>query len=127
MKKGLIIFAAAVEGVSTRKDKTLTVRLSTQEVGGDVAGLLFALQNAVVTVAIKEEKFGADEIEMLDNIKADPLDKKPKSKSQKLRDTLYVLWKSAPGNYADFEDFYASKMEAILSHYQKQIDEHKTL
>lgn len=125
MKKGLIIFAAEVEGINTRKDKTLNVRLGTQEMQGDLAGLLFGLQNTVVVVAIKQEDFGADEAEMLESIKADPLDKKPKSKSQRLRDTLHVLWRFSPGNYADFDDFYAAKMEAIIAHFQKQIDEAK--
>lgn len=125
MKKGLIIFAATVDSVASRKDKTLAVRLGTQETSGEVGGLLFNLQNAVVTVAIKEEDFGADEVEMLESIKADPLDKKPKSKSQRLRDTLYVLWKLSPGNYPEFDDFYAAKMEAIIAHFQKQIDEAK--
>lgn len=125
MKKGLIIFAAAVESVASRKDKTLAVRLGTQETSGEVGGLLFNLQNAVVTVAIKEEDFGADEVEMLESIKADPLDKKQKSKSQRLRDTLHVLWRFAPGNYADFDDFYAAKMEAIIEHFRTKIDEAK--
>lgn len=125
MKKGLIIFAAAVEGVASRKDKTLTIRLSTQEMPGDLAGLLFGLQNAVVTVAVKEEYFGADKIEMLESIKADPLDKKPKSKCQELRHSLYRLWQVSPGNFTDSEEFYKARMEAIIAQVQQRIDEAK--
>ena len=73
MSKQLLKFGAAIEGVSTRKDKTLTVRLGTQELPGETAGQLFGMQNAFVYVALKEEDFGRDEIEALEALEADAL------------------------------------------------------
>ncbi len=44
-----------------------------------------------------------------------------KSPSKQLRDVFYVLWKQDDEGYDDFEVFYDSKINKLISHYKKLI------
>lgn len=118
----MIVFGAIIDGVATRKDKTLTVRIGTQELSGETAGELFGLQNALVFVAIKVEDFGKEEIEALERLKADAMADSRKTESQRLRAVLYKLWQQNPEGYKDSNSHYIAKMEAIIEHLKKKLN-----
>lgn len=44
-----------------------------------------------------------------------------KSKSQRLRNVLYVYWQQKGGK-KDFKDFYATEMERIIEHYKGKLN-----
>jgi hypothetical protein len=44
-----------------------------------------------------------------------------KSKSQRLRAVLFVAWKSKDEGFADFENYYASKLELFIDHVKSKI------
>jgi len=115
MSKQLLKFGAAIEGVSTRKDKTLTVRLGTQELPGEIAGQLFGMQNAFVYVALKEEDFGRDEIEALEALEADAIEDHRKTQSQRLRAVLFLNWKYDNKGCKTFAMYYDQRWSALLS------------
>ena len=95
--KDLIIFGAVIDGVASRKDKTITLRIGTQELPPEIAGQLFGLQNAMVYVALKVEDFGREEREALEALKADEIEAGGgKSLSRRLRDVLFRLWQQKP-------------------------------
>jgi hypothetical protein len=121
MSKQLLKFGAAVEGVSTRKDKTLTIRLGTQELPGETAGQLFGMQNAFVYVALKEEDFGRDEIEALEALEADAIEDHRKTQSQRLRAVLFLNWKYDNKGCKTFAMYYDMEMERIIEHFKKKL------
>ena len=45
----------------------------------------------------------------------------PPTQSQRLRSTLYRLWKRS-GSQASFEDWYADRMDRIISRFQQLLD-----
>lgn len=74
----------------------------------DNTGLLyFKPQGNLTNVEIKE----------LDNV---DLEIEGKSKSQRLRNVLYV-YNQQKGN-KDFKEFYANEMERIIEHYKSKLD-----
>jgi hypothetical protein len=121
MNKQIITFAATVEGLASRKDKTLTVRFSTQELAPEKSAELFGLQNALVYVAVKVEDFNKAELEMLEKAKADAVEFGTKTASRRLRDVLYILWQQNPDGYRDSNSHYEAKMEKIIAHYKNQL------
>ncbi len=121
MTKKPILFGAAIEGLQSRKDQTISIRLGTQELAADVAGQLFGLQNAFVYVALKVEDFGREEIERLEALEADMMDDHRKSHSQRLRAVLFLNWKQDDKGFKTFATYYDAQMEIIISHYKSKL------
>jgi len=121
--KDVIVFGAIVDGVATRKDKTITLRIGTQELSPEKAGQLFGLQNAAIFVAIKVENFGQEEREALEAMKAEELEiGGGKTLSKRVRDVLFRLWQQKPDGYKDSNSHYAAQMEKIIQHYKNKLD-----
>ena len=119
--KDVLLFPATVESIRTRKDGTAAVTMGTQELSPAVAGQLFGLQNAIVFVALKVEDFGKAEIEMLEALKADPMETGRKSEAQRLRAVLYRLWEQNPEGYKDANLYYIAKMEKFITHLKSKL------
>lgn len=121
--KDLIIFGAVIDGVASRKDKTITLRIGTQELPPEIAGQLFGLQNAMVYVALKVEDFGREEREALEALKADEIEAGGgKSLSRRLRDVLFRLWQQKPEGYKDSNSHYIAKMEKVIQHFKDKLE-----
>jgi hypothetical protein len=114
-----MIISAYVENYSTRKDNTVKIVLSTQELTKERAGELFGYQNKLITCLLKEGEIQPNEIALVDKI--DPLDATGKSQSQRIRNTLAVLYNQEKGGYNDFDSFYKAKTEAYIEHLKKHI------
>lgn len=117
----MIILPAILEGVTTRKDKTLRLTFGTQELPATEAGKLLALNNAFCFLSIKPEDFTTTEKEMMEQIKADTLTNTGKTPSQRLRSTLYVLFTQNNEGFTKFDAFYAHKMEQMIDHYKSKL------
>lgn len=117
----IITFAAQVDGLQSRKDKTLTVRFVTQELAPEKSAKLFGLQNALVYVAVKVEDFGAAELEALEKEKADAAEFGTKTAAQRLRHVLFRLWETNPDGFKDSGSHYEAKMEQIINHYKGKL------
>lgn len=120
-KLGVIILSAEVEGISTRKDKTVKIVIGTQEL--KQVNEIFALQNQAVTVGFSLNGLEQSEVDMLRGAKFD-IESLPDSKtpSQRLRGVLYRIWEIDNENYDDFNLFYAHKIELIINHYKSKLD-----
>mgnify|MGYP003636704642 CR=1 FL=1 len=46
---------------------------------------------------------------------------KVKSASERLRGVYYNLWKQDDQGFEEFEDFYNSKMELLITHFKRLI------
>lgn len=117
-----IIFPAQIEGIATRSDKTIKVVIGTQEMTPADAGRLFALNQRLSYIAIKEEAFNDNETKMIEGMNVDSEEVKTRTPSQRLRAILYVLWKEDNGGHEAFDSFYAQNLEKIIQHFKDKVD-----
>jgi hypothetical protein len=117
-----IVIPAQIEGISTRADRTLKITISTQEMPPSEAGRLFALNQKMSYIAIKEESFQQSEVDMVEGLAVNPDDTKQRTPSQRLRAILYVSWKESDEGHPSFDSFYAQKIERIITHYKDKLD-----
>ncbi len=116
----MILLPSQVEGISSRKDKTIKLTLGTQELSPNQAAELFNLNQQFCYVAIKPEPFTRDESESIDSLKAD-LDNS-KTPSQRLRGILYLNYQQDNKGYKDFTTYYIAEVERICEHYKNKLD-----
>jgi hypothetical protein len=117
----LITLPAIIEGVSTRKDKTVRVTIGTQEMTPATAAQLFSMANQYAYVAIKVEEFLGEDMAALDDLSTEG--EPNRTPSKRLRSVLYVNWKQDPEGYEDFRNYYLYKMERIIEHFKGRLDE----
>lgn len=102
---------STIESVSTRKDNTLKLVISTQELSGEEKAKLMDLHNKYGWLLFSE-----DELTQEDIPEEKPEFGNMKSDSQRLRNVLYVYWEKI-GKKGDFEHFkrrwYNNKIEQI--------------
>ena len=115
-----LIFESIVDGISTLKDGSLKVTLSTQEVSNDTAASLFAFRNKFCKVLISDSNITTLESELVDNTQI-AAGKKPKSESQRLRAVLFRVHENS-NSELDFELFYKTEMNKIIEHYKSKLD-----
>ncbi len=117
--KGLLL-PVIVEGIRTRKDKTLAVTIGTQEMGPGQAGELIGLSGMLCAVYISpKESIDQKEIDQVD--KLDP-ELGGKTQSQRIRNVLFKLFEQSPEGFNDFETFYKSKTESMIDHFKKKLN-----
>lgn len=120
MIKGILL-GAYVEGISTRKDKSIKITLGTQELSNGNAAELFGLQNKIVACYISpKETIDQKEMDQVDKI--DP-EFQGKTQSQRIRNTLFRVWEKNPEGYKDFDMFYKAKTELYIEHLKSKIDQ----
>ena len=110
----MIILPAQIEGLTSRKDKTIKVTFGTQELSPNDAAQVFQLNQKFCYIAIKEETFQSDELDNIDSIKTDL--ESNKTPSQRLRGILYINYQQNNEGYKDFMTYYISKMDNIRLH-----------
>lgn len=113
-----LLLSCQIENISTRKDKTVKIILGTQELSPSKAGELFTLLNSLAAVYISPKSVDQKEIDQVDKI--DP-EFGGKTQSQRLRNTLFVLWQQQSEGYKDFETFYHAKTEQIIEHFKTKL------
>ncbi len=119
MVKG-ILFPALVEGIRSRKDKTVALTLGTNEITPEKAGELFSTNGHLVTCYLSvKESMTESEKDIIDAIEAPVQGKTP---SQRLRNTLFVLWQQKPEGYADFNLFYLHRIEQIINQIKSKLE-----
>lgn len=118
----MITVKAQVESVSTRKDRTIKLAFSTQELKGKDAAKLLDLQNELVNLGISPKGLDDNEIQLLRESKFGIQDiPNEKSKSQRLRGVLYVLFEHDSKGFTTFQNFYDNKMTEIIEHFKNQL------
>ncbi|CAB4122045.1 hypothetical protein UFOVP19_44 [uncultured Caudovirales phage] len=116
----MIILPAQIEGLASRKDKTIKITFGTQELSPADAAEVFQLNQKFCYIGIKEELFQQDDIDTIQDIKADlELNKTP---SQRLRGILYINYQQENEGYKDFTTYYISKMDKLCEHFKSKLD-----
>lgn len=104
-----------MEGIASRKDKTVKITLGTQELDPSKAGDLFSINGQLVTVYINPAGITEEDIEVIDSVEPDLPGKSP---SQRLRAVLYLMWKNSPQGFKDQHTHYLHYMDKIIDHYK---------
>lgn len=111
---------ATIEGISTKKDRTLKLSIYTQELPPEDKAILFDLEQKQGWFLFKEEEMKEEDIP-----EETPEFKGQKSQAQRLRGVLYKLWEQNPPQYRmkyPFTLYYETKMEKIIDEYKEKIN-----
>lgn len=121
MKK--ITLAAQFDGYANRKDKTCSLRFITQEMKPSEVAHVHGMIDTFGYLYFKgENELSQEELESLDNLDTEMYDT-PKTQSQRIRNTIFVLWKQKPEGFSEFKDYYKWKTDRIIQHLKDQIDQ----
>lgn len=115
------LIAGYVERIATRKDKTVVLTISTQELTPDNAGNLFTLLDKLVCLYISvKDSIPQAEIDQVDALNPDI---KGKTQSQRIKNVLFKLYDQNNDGFKDFESYYKHHTEKIIEHLKAKIDQ----
>ena len=119
----MITVKGEIEGISTRKDRTIKIAFSTQELRGKDAAKLLDLQNKLVTLGIAENEISPDEIQLLQEAKLSIEDvPNGKSRSLRMRHALYRYWQQHDTGFEKSEDHYNDYMDKITNNIISKLE-----
>lgn len=117
MDKNIIQFSGIVDGISLRKDSTLTIKIGTQEMSPSESAEIFKFGNKQVWIGISEIAISKldipDEITEFDN---------EKTPSERLRNVLWIYWDTKTDKSKSFEDFRRTYMDKIINSIKDKLD-----
>lgn len=116
-----VVTSAYLDGFGTLKDGSVKVVLVSQEVDEKTAASLFSLRNKLLKVALSDDNISEAALSAIEQTEITDTGKKVKSRSQRLRASLYRLWESNNCGFEDFERFYDARMEAIIEQVKGRI------
>lgn len=115
----MIIIGSIIEGITSRKDKTVKLTIGTQELSPEYAADIFGMNQQFCYLAIKKEGFNPTEVDTVESLKTDL--ETVKTPSQRLRAILYRNYEQASEGYKDFATYYQAKMEKICDHFKSKL------
>jgi hypothetical protein len=116
--KGLL-FAAQVEGIRSRKDKTVSVVLGTQELSPQKAGELFSTNGHLVTCYLSvKEHISDSEKDIIDSVETPAHGKTP---SQRMRSVIFRMWEQDNEGYTDKNLHYLHWMDKMIDHLKTNL------
>lgn len=104
-----------ITSASTRADGSLSLKLATPELDAPSKTVFFELLNQNLKMLLQPT--GSEMVEMKE-VKSQ-FDRK--THSQRLRGTMFLVWKQADGT-GDFEDFYRRNMESIIEQWKQRLE-----
>jgi len=115
----------SLDGVTRRKDKSLKISFITslEQSSNELMEVDKLLDTNGILYFKDSEGLSTDEINQIDKVVLD----KPsgKSKSERLRNALYILCKQKKGSEPtkeEFAEWYSNKMEKFIQHVIGQLD-----
>ena len=114
----IIQFSAQIDGITSKKDKTLSVKLGTQELVAEETAKIFEHQGHQIWVAIAESSVKEEDLNIPETLS--DLDKK--TPSQRLRDRMAVYYKETNDSFEGFDDWYKKALEKIGQNYLDKLN-----
>lgn len=114
-----IQFQSIIDGVSKKKDGTLSIKLGTQELNKDDTAQIFDMGNKEIWVAFCEVPMDENDLnipEILTEFKSD------KTPSQRLRDVLFVFWEKNKKGQVEWEIYYRSQIDKIIDYVKDKLE-----
>jgi len=114
-----VILECQIDGIASRVDGTISIKIGTQELDKNAAGDLFGLRGKHCKVLISDSNITTIESELVDN---QPLisGKKHKTESSRLRAVLFLLSQQLD---QDSETYYKQIMNGLIEHYKAKLDQ----
>lgn len=107
-----------IRKIETMADGGVKVTVVTNELSPKDGADLFALNGKFGYAYISPQLVSRDEIEKVD--KLDP-DLPGRSQSERIRNSLFVLFTQDAEGFANFDDYYHAKTEKIIQHLKSKI------
>jgi len=108
--------AAQITGVSTKADRSLSVRLCTsREMPPDETTLLISYVQREGWFLFRENEFKDEDVPAGDAV--DDF----KTPGQRLRGVLYKIFRQTGKPAGEFDAWYRNEMEKIITHYKNKI------
>lgn len=105
-----------IGSIRARADKSVGASFTTPELTNEEKSMLFELQGVNARMIIQP----TDEVSLETHKVNTELD--TKSQSQRIRNTLFVLWKQ-DNEGMDYETYYRNKTEKYIEHLKSKIKE----
>lgn len=106
---------AIIEGIRSKKDRSLGLSISTPELSTQEKALFMEIQGINVELIIKPT-----DIERYEEYQIDT-DLNQKTQSERIRNVLFILWKQDP--QGEFPEFYKQKTEKYIEWLKSKIIE----
>ena len=113
--------AASLDSYRSNANKTIKLVFETNELSPEAMANIHYSLYKVGFLAFAPDPFTTQELTEIDNLKVEYTDT-GKPPSQRLRAVLYRLYEQQPEGYKVFNDFYISKMEALIEHFKNKLD-----
>lgn len=107
-----IQFSAQIDSAKANNDRTLSLKVDTQELSSEDTSKIFNLFQKQIWIALSETSISKEQLNIPEVV--DEMDKK--SPSQRLRDRMFIYFKDKkPGG--DFDIWYKTQLEKIGQNY----------
>lgn len=115
------IIAVTIDSLRSRKDKTWSITLGTQELTPDESLEVMKLNGKLCFAGFKIDPFTTEESSLIDSLEGTP-DLNAKSLSERLRNVLYVWWNNSPQGFKEFKNFYEHYMTKYIDNIKTRLD-----
>lgn len=115
----MILIAGQLEGLTTRKDKTIRLTFGSQELSPKEFAEIFAMNQQFCYIGIKPEPFSKIESDSIESLKTEYDDMK--SPGQRLRAILYRNHEQEPEGFKTFAEYYLFKMDKLCEHFKTKL------
>jgi len=112
----MLQFSAQIDSVKANNDRTLTIKMDTQELAPDETAHIFSLFQKQLWIALAETTITKEDLNIPEVV--DDMDKK--SPSQRLRDRMFVFFKQQKPD-GDFDSWYKNQLEKIGERYLEKL------
>lgn len=113
----IVQFSAQIDSAKANNDRTLTLKLDTQELSAEDTAFIFNLFQKQIWIGLSETEVTKESLNIPEVV--DSMDSK--SPSQRLRDRMFVYWKEKKVG-GSFDDWYKARLDKMG---QKYLDELK--
>lgn len=114
-----IQFSSIIDSVKANKDRSLTIKLETQELDAEDTSRIFSLMGLQIWNCMAEVPVKDDDLDVPESI---PEFKGDKTPSQRLRDRMFVYYKETKGKTDGFREWYESALEKIGGAYLDKLN-----
>jgi hypothetical protein len=110
-----------VEGLSTRADGSVVIKIATQELDSTDAARIFELRNKYVKYIFSDSNISEADEKLIDDLHLKD-GRKIKSPAQRLRSVLFKVYELEGSAPEQFDQWYKEKMEELISFFKKKLE-----
>lgn len=114
----IIQFSGIIDGVQSKKDRTLSIKIGTQELPAEETSKIFEHSGHQLWICLAETQVTREELDIPEVV--DDLDKK--SPSQRFRDRLYVYYKETKETTEGFDSWYKDTLNTLGQAYLDKLN-----